>query len=93
MKYKYAITPSECQQDEVGCYANLRAQRPYLNITEWNVADVDADDRQLGLSGSPTKVKKIENVVFAAKEAKKLTASDQDIDSLMQELIASHTLG
>ena len=23
----------------------------------------------------------------------KLTASDQDIDSLMQELIASHTLG
>lgn len=93
MKYKYAITPSECQQDEVGCYADLRAQRPYLNITEWNVADVDADDRQLGLSGSPTKVKKIENVVFAAKEAKKLTASDQDIDSLMQELIASHTLG
>ena len=93
MKYKYAITPSECQQDEVGCSADLRAQRPYLNITEWNVADVDADDRQLGLSGSPTKVKKIENVVFAAKEAKKLTASDQDIDSLMQELIASHTLG
>ena len=62
MKYKYAITPSECQQDEVGCYADLRAQRPYLNITEWNVAE-------------------------------KLTASDQDIDSLMQELIASHTLG
>ena len=78
----------------MGCYADLRAQRPYLNITEWNVADVDADDRQLGLSGSPTKVKKIENVVFAAKEAKKLDpASDQDIDSLMQELIASHTLG
>ena len=30
---------------------------------------------------------------FPCKEAKKLTASDQDIDSLMQELIASHTLG
>lgn len=93
MKYKHAITPSECQQDEVSCYADLRTNRPYLNITEWNVSDVDADDQQLGLSGSPTKVKKIENVVFAAKEAKRLTESDRDIESLIQELIASHTLG
>lgn len=93
MKYKHAATPSECQLDEVNCYAGLRSERPYLNITEWNVSDVDADDSQLGLSGSPTKVKKIENVVFAAKEAKRLTASDQEIDTLMKELIASHTLG
>ena len=93
MKYKHAITPSECQQDEVSCYADLRTNRPYLNITEWNVSDVDADDQQLGLSGSPTKVKKIENVVFAAKEAKRLTGSDRDIESLIKELIASHTLG
>ena len=93
MKYKHAIIPSECQQDEVSCYADLRTNRPYLNITEWNVSDVDADDQQLGLSGSPTKVKKIENVVFAAKEAKRLTGSDRDIESLIQELIASHTLG
>ena len=49
--------------------------------------------QQLGLQGSPTKVKKIENVVFQAKEAKKLTAADEDINSLMVELIASHTLG
>ena len=56
MKYKHAITPSECQLDQVGCYAQLRESRPYLNITEWGVADVDADDTQLGLSGSPTKV-------------------------------------
>ena len=93
MKYKHAITPSECQLDQVGCYTQLRESRPYLNITEWGVADVDADDTQLGLSGSPTKVKKIENVVFAAKEAKRLSADDADIDSLIKELIASHTLG
>ena len=49
--------------------------------------------QQLGLQGSPTKVKKIENVVFAAKEAKRLSADDADIDSLIKELIASHTLG
>ena len=60
---------------------------------EWSAADVDPDDNQLGLTGSPTKVKKIENVVFQAKEAKKLTADDKQIEELMVELIASHTLG
>lgn len=49
--------------------------------------------RNSGFRGSPTKVKKIENVVFAAKEAKRLSADDADIDSLIKELIASHTLG
>lgn len=93
MKYKYAKTASEAQEASTDYDDMLRKERPYLNITEWSVADVDADDAQLGLSGSPTKVKKIENVVFAAKEAKRLTASDGDIDSLMKELIASHTLG
>ena len=29
----------------------------------------------------------------AAKEAKQLTSSDEDVNSLMVELIASHTLG
>ena len=67
--------------------------RDYLRITEWGAADVEPDMQQLGLQGSPTKVKKIENVVFAAKEAKRLTAADEDINSLMVELIASHTLG
>ena len=60
---------------------------------EWAAADVNPDPQQLGLQGSPTKVKKIENVVFAAKEARRITSSDEDINSLMVELIASHTLG
>ncbi len=93
MKYKYAKTASEAQSASTDYDDTLRKERPYLNITEWSVADVDADDAQLGLAGSPTKVKKIENVVFAAKEAKRLTAADSDIDGLMKELIASHTLG
>ena len=92
MKCKYAKTASEMQEAQED-YTDLRSERPYLNINEWSVADIDADAQQLGLTGSPTKVKKIDNVVFAAKEAKRLTADDRDIDSLMQELIASHTLG
>ena len=73
--------------------AQRAAAKEYLRIVEWAAADVDPDPAQRGLQGSPTEVMRIENVVFAAKEAKKLTSSDEDINSLMVELIASHTLG
>jgi len=88
MKFKRAKTATELQ--ETG--ADLKG-RDYLKITEWGVADVGGDEQQFGLSGSPTKVKKIENIVFQAKESKKLTAADKDIDELMSELIANHTIG
>ena len=74
-------------------YADLYAQRPYLNITEWSVADVNGDTVQCGLSGSPTKVKKIENIVFQAKESKTLSGSDEDVENLIVELLANHTIG
>lgn len=64
-----------------------------MKLNEWSVVDVDADLQQVGLSGSPTKVKSIENVVFQAKESKRLTGTDVEIDDLMKELIANHTIG
>ena len=39
------------------------------------------------------KVKKIENVVFKTKESKILSTSDNEIESLMKELIENHTIG
>jgi electron transfer flavoprotein beta subunit len=92
MKYKRATTLSE-RQNVSEDYISIYDDRPFLNLPEWNVTDIDADTSQLGLSGSPTKVKKIENVVFQAKEAKVLQDTDQDIDWLMKELISNHTLG
>ncbi len=91
-KYKHARTVTE-MQDSTTDYTELLTLRPYLRLTEWSVADVDADVAQCGLSGSPTKVKKIENVIFQAKESRKMDASDESIDSLMKELIANHTIG
>ena len=89
-KYKYAKSPSE--KAELAC-TELYDQRSYLNIAEWSVTDVDADLNQVGLAGSPTKVKGIENVVFQAKESKQLEGTDSEIDELIQELIANHTIG
>ena len=74
-------------------YAELYDKRPYLNITEWSVADVNGDTKQCGLSGSPTKVKKIENIIFQAKESKTISGSDADVENLIVELLANHTIG
>lgn len=92
MKYKHARTATELQ-NAAEDYIQLQHNRPYLTIEEWSVADVEADVKMLGLSGSPTKVKKIENVVLQSKETKVLANTDDDMDGLMKELIENHTLG
>ena len=91
MKYKYAACPLEVAEDDTR--KGLRAERPYLNLTQWSVADVNGDVNQCGLSGSPTKVKEVQNIVFQAKESKTLTASDQDIDGMIKELLNDKIIG
>ncbi|MBP3762642.1 MAG: electron transfer flavoprotein subunit beta/FixA family protein [Bacteroidales bacterium] len=91
MKYKYAACPLEIADDDPR--RALRAERNYLNLTQWSVADVDGDASQCGLSGSPTKVKEVQNIVFQAKESKTLTASDQDIDGMIAELLNDKIIG
>jgi len=92
MKYKHARTVTE-RQDSAEDYISMFNDRPYLDIPEWSVNDIDTDVNQLGLSGSPTKVKKIENIVFQAKETRRIAPDDAGINELMKELIDSHTLG
>lgn len=92
MKYKYAVSPTEKTKlsEEMQAFVE---QRPYLNIEEWSAAYVDADLNQVGMPGSPTKVKAIENVVFTAKESRRLENDDTQIEELIKELISNHTIG
>lgn len=90
-KYKYAAAPSEVAADEEK--KAFIAKRPYLAIGEWSAVDVNADLSQCGLAGSPTKVKSIENVVFTAKEARNIENNDAELEQLIKELIANHTIG
>ncbi|WP_373734271.1 electron transfer flavoprotein subunit beta/FixA family protein [Bacteroides heparinolyticus] len=96
-KYKRALGAQEkaaiAKEGAELAYADLYEKYPYLNITEWSVADVEGDLVQCGLSGSPTKVKTIQNISFQAKESKTLTGSDKDVEDLIVELLANHTIG
>ena len=96
MKYKRALAPLELAPGtsyEDLPYADQYGKKAYLKIGQLTTADVNADLAQCGLAGSPTKVKNVENIVFKAKESKVLTGSDEDINGLVQELLASHTIG
>ncbi|MDE6268618.1 MAG: electron transfer flavoprotein subunit beta/FixA family protein [Muribaculaceae bacterium] len=92
MKYKRAVSPSEKAKLTPEQQAWIDA-RPYLNLQEWGAAFVEADPEQIGLPGSPTKVKAIENVVFTAKESRRLDNDDAQIEELVKELITNHTIG
>ena len=79
MKYKNAKGTQEAQD----------ANEDYFAL----VNDIQSNPEDLGLSGSPTKVKNIESVVFQAKEAKVLSGTDAELDAMMKELITNHTIG
>ncbi len=92
MKYKNATVAAERTENSEALEA-LIAKKPYLDITQWGAADIDCDPKQIGKAGSPTNVKAVKNIVFKAKESRTLTGSDEDINSLMQELINEKIIG
>lgn len=92
MKYKRAASPSEISKLPENVAALVNAN-PELQIAEWGASFVEADPEQIGLAGSPTKVKTVENVVFTAKESLRLENNDEQIENLIKDLIANHTIG
>ncbi len=102
MKYKKARTASELAKDHANAnYTDAEALAAEqenlaergLMIYEWTAADAKADPERIGLKGSPTKVKNIQNVILKASESKMIDPTAQGISQLMHELISDHTLG
>ena len=59
----------------------------------WDMNSIKADSALCGLSGSPTKVKKIESVVLKSANIKIVENNESSIASMIHELEADHTLG
>ena len=87
-RYKYAKTPSEKQGLSEECL-KLYEQRPALNLYEWSVNDVDADLDQVGLAGSPTKVKRtftpVHNKTGVKLEGKSAQESVSELMNLLTD--------
>ena len=92
MKYKNATVVAERNAEDAEVAAMI-AKKPYLNITQWGAADIEADPQQIGKAGSPTNVKAVKNIVFKAKESRSMTGSDEDIAQLIVELLDEKIIG
>jgi electron transfer flavoprotein beta subunit len=97
--YKRAATPLEYPEllekwpefeteEALDRYLAERDQR----ILVWNAVDVGADYDRVGLSGSPTKVLKVDFVVLESEGSKQVEASAEGISDLMRELVEDYIL-
>ncbi len=64
-----------------------------LAIETWGVDDICGDLSRTGLTGSPTKVKKIMNVVLKGKDLKRFAPDDAGVKALIDALTAERTFG
>jgi len=87
MKYKNAVTAQEVSEEK----DINRLKQKGLLIEMLSCEKIELDSSLCGIAGSPTMVKKIENVVRKGKEHKKIELTDDGITGLLTELIADYT--
>lgn len=91
MAYKNILCHAEDDYDE--SYIEPECGLGAEHIKQWNMASIQAEPERCGLSGSATKVKKIENVVLTATETKQIENTPQAISGLIKDLVQEHILG
>jgi len=92
LTYKNATTESSSEAFDES-YLDTETDTAEENkIYLWNIESIGADPEGCGLSGSPTKVKKIESVVLKSEETTMVENSQDAIDNMVHNLIADHTL-
>ncbi len=107
MRYKRAATTDELtrridktmtdgtdQQKEAEHARRLESLKMNgLLIERWNLDDVEADLQWCGLSGSPTKVHRVQSIVLTKEGFTSVPATEDGIRKMIRELIVDHTLG
>ncbi len=99
LAYKLAATPLEYERlleawpefETAEALDRYLAQRG-LKIPTWSAADIGADEALLGLSGSPTKVLKVEYVVIEGRASKEIPPTSEGTAILVRELIDEYIL-
>lgn len=64
-----------------------------LYIPTFTMDDLQIEEERCGISGSPTKVHKIESVVLAGGEHEKIEPTKEGLNSLIDKLMTDHIFG
>lgn len=84
--------PKDQQEAKIKTLCDELSQKGLL-IKQWNLDDVEADLAWCGMSGSPTKVNRIQSVVLTGSGYHEFPATQEGISKLIGELIQEHTIG
>jgi len=68
-------------------------QRRGLLIEQWGLDDIGADLSRCGLSGSPTKVYRIQAIVLKKEGHTQVPPTEEGVRDLVHELVVDRTLG
>jgi len=83
---------AEQRQEEVRSRADALKERNLL-IEQWDLDDIDADLSRCGLSGSPTKVHRIQAIVLKKEGYSEIAATEKGARQLIHQLLVDRTLG
>jgi electron transfer flavoprotein beta subunit len=100
IEYKMASIPSEyprllkkwAEFEDEHALAEYLQQRK-LNIEVWTAADLNVNETELGLAGSPTQVYKVNYVVLETTDSKEIQPTAEGIQALIAELIQEYVVG
>jgi electron transfer flavoprotein beta subunit len=93
MKYKKAKSPSELDNTPARQEEIARLKEQGLLIEQWDLEALGAEPQRCGLTGSPTRVHRIQSVVLKATESKRVEPTDQALRQMVRQLIEDHTIG
>jgi electron transfer flavoprotein beta subunit len=100
IEYKMAATPNEFPKllkiwsefESEQTLGEYLAERK-LNIDVWTAADLNVDEGELGLAGSPTQVYKVNYVVLETTDSKEILPTAEGIQALIAELVQEYIVG
>jgi electron transfer flavoprotein beta subunit len=72
---------------------SAKLQEAGLLLPTWGVDELGIEASVVGIAGSPTKVKRCENVVLKTGEYKQIAPTDEGVRTLITELVHDHILG
>lgn len=87
MGFKKENTPFE----ETGLHPKYLSASEHFKI--WDIESLGIDKSLCGFMGSPTRVKKIKDIVLTTAGTKKIAATEEDISNLIRELKEEHIIG
>ena len=92
MRKEMPDATDEERQAEVDRRAEELKQRGLL-VEQWGLDEIGADLSRCGLSGSPTKVHRIQSIVLTKEGYKEIPPTEDGVRELVHELVADRTLG